>query len=125
MSHDRGCFKCGRDPWEYDDCPKEDCVKRGKTVDFGFTTFDGDAINAELQSLRDVTLSKDGEVEQLKEGVNRNAKYIDEIVELVMPLLERLRDTADQPHIHWPNRRGIMEDLISRIQSIRGKSTNA
>lgn len=29
MSHDRGCFKCNRDRWEYIDCPnKDDCPKR-------------------------------------------------------------------------------------------------
>lgn len=29
MSHDRGCFKCGRDIWEYDRCGDRDCVKKG------------------------------------------------------------------------------------------------
>lgn len=29
MSHDRGCYKCGRDIWEYDRCPDSDCVKKG------------------------------------------------------------------------------------------------
>lgn len=28
MSHDRGCFKCGRDNWEYASCPDPECVKR-------------------------------------------------------------------------------------------------
>lgn len=29
MSHDRGCYRCGRDRWEYIDCPnKDDCPKR-------------------------------------------------------------------------------------------------
>lgn len=28
MSHDRGCFKCGRDVWEYDRCGDLDCVKK-------------------------------------------------------------------------------------------------
>jgi hypothetical protein len=27
MSHDRGCFVCGRDQWEYRDCNEKDCVK--------------------------------------------------------------------------------------------------
>lgn len=28
MSHDRGCFKCGKDQWEYDQCKYFDCVKK-------------------------------------------------------------------------------------------------
>ena len=27
MSHDRGCF-CGRERWEYNDCPNPDCHKK-------------------------------------------------------------------------------------------------
>lgn len=26
MSHDRGCWKCGRDIWEYEDCNYNDCA---------------------------------------------------------------------------------------------------
>lgn len=29
MSHDRGCF-CGRERYEYEDCPKADCRKKNK-----------------------------------------------------------------------------------------------
>ena len=28
MSHDRGCYKCGKDQWEYDGCKDTDCVKK-------------------------------------------------------------------------------------------------
>lgn len=31
MSHDRGCH-CGREPYEYIDCVKPDCVKKVKSV---------------------------------------------------------------------------------------------
>jgi len=31
MSHDRGCF-CGREKWEYVDCPKADCDRNGKST---------------------------------------------------------------------------------------------
>lgn len=34
MSHDRGCFQCGRDVYEYDDCPRDDCTKRTKVWSF-------------------------------------------------------------------------------------------
>jgi hypothetical protein len=27
MSHDRGCFRCNRDPRDYASCPEVDCVK--------------------------------------------------------------------------------------------------
>ena len=29
MSHDRGCWKCGRDIWEYDRCTEPQCAKAG------------------------------------------------------------------------------------------------
>ena len=28
MSHDRGCYYCGREQWEYDECTVSDCIKR-------------------------------------------------------------------------------------------------
>jgi hypothetical protein len=31
MSHDRGCFQCGRDHYEYFTCDEVDCVKRSIT----------------------------------------------------------------------------------------------
>lgn len=31
MSHDRGCH-CGRERYEYDTCPNEDCYKRTRTM---------------------------------------------------------------------------------------------
>ena len=33
MSHDRGCFKCFRDPGDYDLCTLDDCVKKSHKTD--------------------------------------------------------------------------------------------
>lgn len=30
MSHDSGCWKCGRDNWDYKGCTRKDCVKAHK-----------------------------------------------------------------------------------------------
>lgn len=29
MNHDRGCWKCGRDRWDYDSCSEANCAKEG------------------------------------------------------------------------------------------------
>lgn len=34
MSHDRGC-PCGRERYEYEDCPENDCYKKSKPVEIG------------------------------------------------------------------------------------------
>ena len=39
MSHDRGCFKCGKEQWEYRQCAwdhGERCVKRGLVKMWGY-----------------------------------------------------------------------------------------
>lgn len=37
MSHDRGCWKCGRDPYEYEECVAKfgkDCFKYAVVMEF-------------------------------------------------------------------------------------------
>lgn len=50
------------------------------------------------------------------------AKSIDlrmeRIEQLVLPLIENLIKTSDTPTIHWPNRRPMLEKLLSDLKEI-------
>jgi len=44
------------------------------------------------------------------------------IEELILPLLQNLRDTADKPTIHWPNRGPELDEKIKEFLKLtRGK----
>ena len=63
-----------------------------KDDDFGFTTQQETAIAQDLRMKR---------VEQL-----------------VFPLIENLIKTSDTPTIHWPNRKPLLEKLLSDLKEI-------
>lgn len=90
--------------------------------DFGFSTFDYDSMVQEKNSLKQSVVSSMESVNALKQELTTCKKNLDEVVGIVMPLLKRLLETAEKPHIHWPNRGEIIGEMIGRIDKIRGKS---
>jgi hypothetical protein len=82
-----------------------------RTIDYGFSVIADDDMVAHEDHVTAVE-----EVEQqLKEAQNR----INKITELVIPMLIRLRDTAKDAYIHWPNRGPIMQDMINQIEALK------
>jgi len=72
--------------------------------DFGFTTTDEEEYNS-------VIAEKEETVEEYKERLKQVEK-------LIIPFLNKLLQTADQPIIKWPNRRKTIETQIQKILTL-------
>jgi hypothetical protein len=72
--------------------------------DFGFTAVD----EVEYEA---VIAEKDGTVQEYKDRLK-------EVEKLIMPFLTNLLKTADQPYIHWPNRKPVIEKQIQKILNL-------
>lgn len=72
--------------------------------DFGFTTVD----EAEYEA---VIAEKDETVEEYKQRLQQVEK-------LVLPFLTKLLKTHEQPYIHWPNRKTILENQIQKVLNL-------
>lgn len=58
------------------------------------------------------------EEKQLQLEVSNKEKFTT-IEKLIIPLLMNLaKDSENNPYIHWPNRRGVVENQIKRILTI-------
>jgi len=72
--------------------------------DFGFTAVD----EAEYET---IIAEKDETVEEYKQRLA-------EVEKIVMPFLTNLLKTHEQPYIHWPNRKAILEKQIQKILTL-------
>jgi hypothetical protein len=72
--------------------------------DFGFTAVD----EAEYET---IIAEKDETVEEYKQRLA-------EVEKIVMPFLTNLLKTHEQPYIHWPNRKDILEKQIQKILTL-------
>ena len=69
--------------------------------DFGFSSESEEEFNA-------LVAEKDNTVEDYK-------KRLADVEKIILPFLNKLLKTADQPVIKWPNRAPIIEDQIKKI----------
>ena len=75
-----------------------------ESYDFGFTAID----EAEYT---DVIAEKEETVEEYK-------ARLEQVEKLILPFLNKLLKTADQPIIKWPNRRAAIETQIQKILNL-------
>lgn len=45
-------------------------------------------------------------------------KKLEDLESLIIPFLERLRDTGDKEYIFWPNRKPVLDKQIERILTL-------
>ena len=69
--------------------------------DFGFSAESEEEFNA-------LVAEKDNTVEDYK-------KRLADVEKIILPFLNKLLKTADQPVIKWPNRAPVIEDQIKKI----------
>ena len=81
-----------------------DILKEYGEDDFGFTTVD----EVEYQS---VIAEKDETVEEYK-------ARLQQVEKIVLPFLTKLLKTHEQPYIHWPNRKTVLETQIQKILNL-------
>lgn len=73
--------------------------------DFGFS-----AISAEEYESR---IKK--EVKKASESVDEYKDRLQKLESIVVPFLEKLKETGDKEYIYWPNRKPALQKQIERI----------
>jgi len=84
-------------------------MKNNIDDDFGFS-----AISAEEYEER---ISRKAEI-AADETALHYQKKLEDLESLIIPFLEKLRDTGDKEYIFWPNRKPILDKQIERIKSL-------
>jgi hypothetical protein len=78
--------------------------------DFGFS-----AISVEEYEGRITKAAKDAEYEASSLTADNYRAQLLELEKIIIPFLEKLRDTGDKEYIYWPNRTPAIEKQITRI----------
>ena len=73
--------------------------------DYGFSTFS----TAEYE---DIIRTKS------EQPVNDYKRRLTELEDMVLPFLEKLRDTGDKEYIFWPNRKPVIDKQIEKIKKL-------
>lgn len=89
MSHDRGCWKCGAERWEYDSCQDKDCAKR-PTQKTATLSIDGVQLQPGDKILISGTRAMDG-VHEIK-GTHANLLILDDLTATIQNIGEKLRN---------------------------------
>lgn len=83
-------------------------MKNNIDDDFGFS-----AISAEEYEAR-INRAAESAAAPIEEYKHR----LEDLEALIIPFLEKLRDTGDKEYIFWPNRKPILDKQIERIKSL-------
>jgi hypothetical protein len=78
--------------------------------DFGFS-----AISAAEYEARITKAVKDAEYEASSLTADQYRAQLLELEKIIIPFLEKLRDTGDKEYIYWPNRTPAIQKQIARI----------
>ena len=81
-------------------------MKNNIDDDFGFS-----AISAEEYEER---ISRKAEIASDETALHYQQKLQD-LETIIIPFLERLRDTGDKEYIFWPNRKPVLDKQIDKI----------
>ena len=81
--------------------------------DFGFS-----AISAEEYEERITRAAKKAEYDASSLTADAYRNKLSQLETIILPFLERLRDTGDKEYIYWPNRKTIIEQQIKKILNL-------
>ena len=90
-------------------------------LDFGFTAVSSAEVEEskkhgeKLVDIGDKQVGLDVKLNTLEEI---NQKKFRDIEQFTLPLLYNLAKSAEEPYIHWPNRKEIVESQIKKIMEI-------
>lgn len=76
--------------------------------DFGFS-----AISAEDYEAR-ITKA----AQQASAPIEEYKKRLQDLEKMILPFLEKLRDTGDKEYIYWPNRKEVINKQITKITKL-------
>ena len=117
------------------------------SFDYGFTAVSADEVDKteqqgqKIEEVSQNSIAIDNKISQLMEIVNQvlslqqqttHDEVQNKLVELenkvkdkmgsveklILPLLVNLYKTADEPYIHWPNRKQVVEEQIKKILTV-------
>jgi len=81
--------------------------------DFGFS-----AISVEEYEARINKAVKDAEYEASSLTADQYQAQLLELEKIIIPFLQKLRDTGDKEYIFWPNRGPILDKQIEKVLKI-------
>jgi hypothetical protein len=81
--------------------------------DFGFS-----AISAADYEARITKAVKDAEYEASSLTADQYQSQLLELEKIIIPFLQKLRDTGDKEYIFWPNRGPILDKQIEKVLKI-------
>jgi hypothetical protein len=81
--------------------------------DFGFS-----AISAADYEARITKAVKDAEYEASSLTADQYQAQLLELEKIIIPFLQKLRDTGDKEYIFWPNRGPILDKQIEKVLKI-------
>ena len=85
-------------------------MKKDIDDDFGFS-----AISAEEYEARITQAAQKAEYDASSLTADNYIKKLQQLEAIIIPFLEKLRDTGDKEYIYWPNRKPALEKQIERI----------
>lgn len=77
--------------------------------DFGFSAISAEEYEAKIK--HNANLAAD-------ETAQHYQKKLEDLGALIIPFLEKLRDTGDKEYIYWPNRKPALDKQITRIKKL-------
>ena len=78
--------------------------------DFGFS-----AISAEEYEARITQAAQKAEYDASSLTADNYIKKLQQLEAIIIPFLEKLRDTGDKEYIFWPNRGPVLDKQIGKI----------
>jgi hypothetical protein len=72
--------------------------------DYGFSTFSAEEYEARIS--------------KAAEPINDYKERLEELESMILPFLQKLRDSGDKEYIYWPNRAEIINKQIERITKL-------
>ena len=81
--------------------------------DFGFS-----AISAEEYEARITKAAQQAKYDASTLTADTYTKKLQELEKIIIPFLEKLRDTGDKEYIYWPNRKPIIDKQIEKIKTL-------
>ena len=74
--------------------------------DFGFSAISAAEYEAKINQKAQIATTETSSVYE---------ERLSQLEQIILPFLEKLRDTGDKEYIHWPNRKPIIDKQINKI----------
>lgn len=84
-----------------------------KEYDFGFTTVDEEELNKSRTNME----SLQQENEFLESELRSHKKSLEEVRDMITPLINNLMMNPEKDYIHWPNRKEKLKQFLDKLNT--------